>query len=109
MAYLGDAAHSVGASALDAGASRPVALVQMPFATTSSPSIGLGLLKAELADRGIGADVRYLNFLLEDLMGEAPYARLSQGEPQTADLLGEWIFSAAARGAGDNPDDGAYF
>ena len=109
MSYLGATAELVDAMRVGTAIHPTVALVQMPFATTVSPSIGLGLLKAELSTRGIGAEVRYLNFLLEDLIGEECYARISQGEPQNADLLGEWIFSAAARGGVGRGDDELYF
>ena len=70
-----------------------VALVQMPFAVTSWPSLGLSLLKSGLGQRGIDAKIFYFNAAFARLVGEEDYRRLSLGAPRNSDLLGEWIFS----------------
>ena len=85
-----------------------VALVQMPFAVTAWPSLGLGLLKAALAKVGITSTVLYLNAIFADQVGEQTYQPLSIGSPQNTDLLGEWVFAEALWGAGEPKDDG-YF
>ena len=46
-----------------------VALVQMPFAATTWPSLGLGLLKAALTRSGFGSRVVYLNTRFSDRVG----------------------------------------
>lgn len=69
----------------------PVALVLMPYADISRPSIALGTLKACLTQAGIGCTVEYANIRFTERLGlgmpEAPYL---------ARLLGEWTFSKAA-------------
>lgn len=81
-----------------------VALVQMPFATTSWPSLGLGLLKSALAAQSIQCDVLYFNHKFESVIGIETYSRIANGQPQNCDLLGEWVFSSS--GADSGP---AYF
>ena len=68
-----------------------VALLQMPFAVTSSPSLGLGLLKSALVKRGFGCDVYYLNLEFSRVIGKAAYHKIASGYPQTVDQPGEWI------------------
>jgi ribosomal peptide maturation radical SAM protein 1 len=50
-----------------------VLLVNMPLANLRWPNLGLGLLKAGLARRGIGCDVAYLNFDLAEMLGREHY------------------------------------
>jgi ribosomal peptide maturation radical SAM protein 1 len=85
--------------------SATVALVQMPFARTSSPSLGLSLLKASLATNGIGATVLYLNSIFADRLGIDEYVPMSDGTPQTTDLLGEWVFCEALWGTDRDLDE----
>ncbi len=80
-----------------------VALIQMPFAVASWPSLALSLLKSALAERGIPATVHYLNFLYLDSIGADAYEELALGHPSNCDLLGEWIFSQSLNG--DVPAD----
>ena len=85
-----------------------VVLIQMPFAVTSWPSLGLGLLKSALSTTGIRSSVLYLNAIFADLVGEDAYATPSDGAPRNTDLLGEWIFAEALWGASPTRDDGYY-
>src|ERR1700733_10171364 len=70
-----------------------VALIQMPFAVTSWPSLGLSLLKSGLREHGIESRIFYFNALFSRLVGDDAYCSVSLGTPQNCDLLGEWIFS----------------
>jgi ribosomal peptide maturation radical SAM protein 1 len=72
-----------------------VALVTMPFWSTVSPSIQLGLLKAILAQHGILATVYYLNLPFAKIIGYTSYNILSNVR---SILLGEWLFSQSAFG-----------
>jgi hypothetical protein len=76
-----------------------IVLVCMPFGHVFSPSIALGLLKAELAEQGLTADVRYFSIRFAELVGQAFYYGVScEGRPSLQDLAGEWIFSGALFG-----------
>ena len=85
-----------------------VALIQMPFAVTSWPSLGLGLLKSALTTVGITSRVIYFNASFADLVGEEVYATPSNGAPHNTDLIGEWIFGEALWGPSPSRDDGYY-
>jgi ribosomal peptide maturation radical SAM protein 1 len=82
-----------------------VALVNMPFALLEHPPLGLGLLKAGLARRGIGARVWNLNLRFGRRIGEATYSRMAMSHPTA--LAGEWAFSAALWGE-DAESDARY-
>jgi ribosomal peptide maturation radical SAM protein 1 len=72
----------------------------MPFDGVFSPSIGLSLLKAELAAQGISARVRYFSIRFAELVGQDFYYKLSaEGTPSFEHLAGEWVFSRALFGA----------
>jgi len=76
-----------------------IVLVCMPFGQVFSPSIGLSLLKAELAAIGMSASIRYFSIRFAELVGQHFYYRLSaEGRPSIEDLAGEWIFSRALFG-----------
>jgi ribosomal peptide maturation radical SAM protein 1 len=75
-----------------------VLLIQMPFAAVSSPSLGLSLLKAGLAVKGINATVCYFNLQYAQLIGTELYEQIAAGAPNVCDLLGEWIFAEALWG-----------
>ncbi|HEU5430041.1 MAG TPA: hypothetical protein VFU81_00170, partial [Thermomicrobiales bacterium] len=83
-----------------------VLLISMPFATTMRPSIGLGLLKAGLARRGMPCDVRYCNLRYADRIGVETYERISNFSRDP--LLGEWIFAEDVFGAAV-PEPERYF
>jgi hypothetical protein len=61
----------------------------MPFGLAHMPSLGLSLLKAELAEVGIEADVHYLFLEFANDLGYDFYQKVSQG---SASSLGDWIF-----------------
>ncbi len=85
-----------------------VALIQMPFAVTSWPSLGLGLLKSALTAVGITSRVIYFNAGFADLVGEEVYATPSNGAPHNTDLIGEWIFAEALWGPSPSSDNDYY-
>src|SRR5829696_2351074 len=72
-----------------------VALVNMPFSTSRSPSIQLGLLQALLHRHGISATSLYFNLELGEALGWDIYEVLCNDRTL---LLGEWLFSRAAFG-----------
>ncbi len=65
----------------------------MPFASSRSPSIQLGLLQAVLARHGFFAKSFYFNLGFGARIGWEVYEILCR---QTPRLLGEWLFSRAA-------------
>ena len=68
----------------------------MPFASTRSPSIQLGLLQAVLRGHNIPVSTIYLNVELAAVLGWDLYEVLCNDRTL---LLGEWLFSLAAFGA----------
>lgn len=68
-----------------------VVLVSMPFAEVQRPSIGLGLLRASLADTDIDSAVVYANLRFAERIGLVSYQAM-QAAP-TDHLLGEWCFA----------------
>jgi ribosomal peptide maturation radical SAM protein 1 len=69
-----------------------VAVVVMPFAALTRPSLAAGLLQANLERAGIPCESVYLNLVMGDVVGPAAYRRFSSEAPTTA-LAGEWVFS----------------
>jgi ribosomal peptide maturation radical SAM protein 1 len=69
-----------------------VALVVMPFAAVTRPSLAAGLLQANLQREGIRCDALYANLVLGEMLGTAAYRRFSSEAVVTA-LAGEWAFS----------------
>ena len=82
-----------------------VALISMPFAAASMPSIGISLLQAELRREGIGCDLYYPNLRYAAQIGLPLYSWLANASEVT--LTGEWIFSHALF-EGEGPADEAY-
>ncbi|MDA0136619.1 RiPP maturation radical SAM C-methyltransferase [Solirubrobacter deserti] len=72
-------------------------LVSAPFAALERPSLGLGLLQAELEAAGIPCETRYLAFPFADLIGLREYQWVSSELPYTA-FAGDWLFTAALYG-----------
>jgi ribosomal peptide maturation radical SAM protein 1 len=70
---------------------KPVALISMPFASTRSPSIQLGLLTATLSRAGI--DVRPMSFFVRFGALDPPLNEFLQGH-----WFGEWVWARAAFG-----------
>ncbi len=68
-----------------------VALVSMPFAGLEHPSIGLGLLQAQLRRSGIETVVHYESIRFAEEVGAADYTWVSGGNPTL--MFGEWVFS----------------
>ncbi|MGH2587942.1 MAG: RiPP maturation radical SAM C-methyltransferase [Dehalococcoidia bacterium] len=79
-----------------------VALVNMPFAVASYPSIQCGLLKATLARAGHAVDVLYLNLELAAELGADTYRTIAS--LRTDHFLGEWLFTVAAFGERSDED-----
>ncbi len=73
-----------------------ILLLSLPFGLPYMPSLGLSLLKAGLATRGIDADVRYLGLDFAHLIGYSFYQRLAHGG---AGFPGDWIFYPALYGS----------
>jgi len=71
-----------------------VALVNMPFGSLQTPSIGLSLLQAALGRCNISSRVFYFTFRFAELIGSSTYSRVTT-ETHSHDLVGEWIFSPA--------------
>ena len=72
-----------------------VCLVSMPFASLERPSIALGLLAAAAEAKGLGVRCYYPAFDFATRAGLDLYRTIAD-EGDAADLVGEWIFSAAA-------------
>ena len=75
----------------------------MPFAQYKQPSIALSLLKAELAERSVGARVLYPNLRFAERVGADTYERIASWYP--TDLLGDWLFARDLCGC-DGDDEG---
>jgi ribosomal peptide maturation radical SAM protein 1 len=69
----------------------------MPFAALERPSLGLSLLKAQLARRGFPCDVRYLAFDFAGFVGLEDYLWIHGGLPYTA-FAGDWSFTRSLYG-----------
>src|SRR5215475_9434413 len=68
----------------------------MPFGPVFSPSIGLSLLKAELAELELPATIQYFSIRFAEVIGQAFYSGIAgDGNPALTDLVGEWIFAGA--------------
>lgn len=74
-----------------------VLLVSMPFAALERPSLGLGLLQAELRASGADCDTRYLAYPFADLVGLEDYLWISSELPYVA-FSGDWLFTASLYG-----------
>jgi ribosomal peptide maturation radical SAM protein 1 len=84
-----------------------VALVNMPFASPRWPNLGLGLLKAALARRGIACDVVYLNLDFAEQIGLEDYLWLADAFGFV--LGGERLFAKHFFGEDGLPDDEQYY
>lgn len=77
-----------------------VLLICMPFASLMTPSIGLSLLKAGLARKGISAKVLYPIFGFARRVGVEPYGLIAEASSNnTYHMGGEWVFSEALFGS----------
>ncbi len=85
-----------------------VVLIQMPFAVTSWPSLGISLLKSILKGDGHDVEIAYFNHAFARIVDKDIYDKLARGAPQNVDLAGEWVFSSALWGP-DPVNDAAFF
>jgi ribosomal peptide maturation radical SAM protein 1 len=76
-------------------ANTSVLFISMPFAPLLTPSLGLSLLKAKLAEDGIASEILYFGIDLAQRVGPSIYSKIASGAPANHDLAGEWIFSNA--------------
>ena len=83
---------------------KTVALVQMPFAVTAWPSLGLSMLKAVLVEKHFAATIHYFNKDFAEKIGADLYEKISNGAPQNVDLAGEWAFSSCLWGRHEESD-----
>lgn len=75
-----------------------VLLVSMPYGSLERPSMGLGLLQAQLHRRGIPCETRYLALEFAQLIGVDEYLWLASELPYTA-FAGDWLFTEALYGS----------
>jgi ribosomal peptide maturation radical SAM protein 1 len=81
----------------------PVALVNMPFASVSGPSLALGLLKPIVTSHGFDVKTFHLNVDFAAQVGVPVYEVLCEYGRLA---IGDWVFSLAAFGAAaPDPDD----
>ena len=81
-----------------------VALICAPFGACDRPALGVSLLKSTLVERGIRADVHYLNLALAREIGMGTCDWVGVNVLPTA-LLGEWLFAPALSGDAPDADD----
>ncbi len=81
-----------------------VLMVSMPFGPLNMPSIGLSLLQACLKDKGIEAQCLYLTIPFAKAIGIDLYNNITGGKPDSADMLGEWIFAEILNPGRTDPD-----
>jgi ribosomal peptide maturation radical SAM protein 1 len=74
-----------------------ILLVSMPMAALERQALGLSLLKACAAERGLACDVRYLNFAFAEFLGAGDYLWMMAELPYTA-FAGDWLFTEALYG-----------
>ncbi|MBV9855050.1 MAG: RiPP maturation radical SAM C-methyltransferase [Streptosporangiaceae bacterium] len=82
-----------------------VALVNMPWARCDSPSIQCGLLQAILQRQGHDCTSFYFNLEICKLLGVRRYNAISDIPSERLYLFGEWLFTPAAFGAADSPEE----
>jgi ribosomal peptide maturation radical SAM protein 1 len=80
-------------------ATADVVLVSMPFGPLFTPSLGLGLLAAQLRRAKLSAQALYFTIPFAARIGPEVYEALAGGEPGTHFLLGDWLFRDALFGA----------
>jgi ribosomal peptide maturation radical SAM protein 1 len=65
----------------------------MPFAPSSSPSLGLSLLRAALSKAGFAATVHYATLPFARIIGWPLYDQIADASPDH--LVGDWVFAGA--------------
>lgn len=81
----------------------PVVFAVVPFASLAFPVIGVSLLKALLAERGIASTVQYFNLEFGKHLGHAVYSRISDSFGSAAQL-GDWVFSRSLFRPGEDDE-----
>jgi ribosomal peptide maturation radical SAM protein 1 len=81
-----------------------MALVNMPWARTHTPSIQCGLLKAGLTRHGHRVDVHHLNLDLSAHLGTTRYDVFAEICSDRVTLLSEWLFTTALYGPHDDTE-----
>jgi len=81
-----------------------VLLISMPFGALEWPALGIGLLQAGLAERGVPCDGRYLTFDFADFIGVDEYQWVCH-EAAYAAFAGDWVFAAALHGPDPEQDN----
>lgn len=82
------------------------ALVNMPFASSTRPSLQMGLLSSIVRAAGFPVDTHYFNLDLAAEFSPALYERFCE---HRGHMSGEWLFGAAAFGDGDEDATAIYF
>lgn len=82
----------------------PVVFAVVPFASLTFPVIGVSLLKALLAERGIASTIRYFNLEFGKQLGQAVYSRISDSFGSAAQL-GDWVFSRSLFEPGEDDEE----
>jgi len=75
-----------------------VLFVVMPFCNVHMPALGVSLLKAELAQIGISAQIHYFNLKFAERIGLDLYDRIAETEFPSELLMGEMIFAKSVFG-----------
>ena len=86
-----------------------VLLASMPFGPLLSPSIALGLLSAALTRDGIDNRSRYFAIDFARRIGLERYVAVSEGNPGSHLLFGEWLFRDALFGASEKSAIDGYY
>src|SRR5262245_21482139 len=73
------------------------ALVNMPFGSMMRPSLALGLLKAQPAQRGIVVQGFDFTRSFAEVIGTSAYLYISDQSPPT-ELAGDWVFAGCLFG-----------
>ncbi len=86
-----------------------VLLASMPFGPLLSPSIALGLLSAALTRDGVDNRSRYFTIEFARRIGLDRYVAVSEGNPRSHLLFGEWLFRDALFGRSDKGAIDGYY
>lgn len=85
-----------------------VVLVSMPFGPVLTPSLGLGLLSAQLTRAKIANSTLYLGIPFARTIGIEIYQPIADGEIGTHLLVGDWLFRNAVFGAAPPREEDEY-
>jgi ribosomal peptide maturation radical SAM protein 1 len=69
-----------------------VLLLNMPFVSLARPAIGISILKARLAEEGLGCAIGYGSLFFAEWVGQAAY-ELLLNRISSAMFAGDWLFS----------------